>query len=263
VEGPKRILFSTDFGKPAKMACEDVELLARSFVARVDLVHVTTPSRQGPQSSRSREQRMTRLEGCRDGLRRCGVDVGQLCIFEGSAAESILHGISALGSDLVVIGAGDRASDWVTGPTAETVARFATCPLWISRTREPGSTLRAVVGVDPSGASREALLTAQLFGRALDLKLELVHAAPPEDASASTAQAALEALVAGVDPGLVVQSERGPAAHVLERRCRGAFLLVLGRRGPGGLRRTFLGGTAERLVRSAPCSLLLSRPVPL
>jgi nucleotide-binding universal stress UspA family protein len=57
---------------------------------------------------------------------------------------------------------------------------------------------------------------------------------------------------------LVVEGDAGPAL------CRvaadvGAFALIVGSRGRGGLKRAFLGSVSDYVVRNAPCPVVVSR----
>jgi universal stress protein A len=69
-----------------------------------------------------------------------------------------------------------------------------------------------------------------------------------------------------IAPGRVAgESVAGEAAGEIVRFAqRGAFdLVVMGTHGRTGLRRLVLGSVAEKVVRTAPCSVLVVRPVQL
>ena len=61
--------------------------------------------------------------------------------------------------------------------------------------------------------------------------------------------------------GLQTEAVRGHAAHAIVEYARqvGADLVIVGQRGHSGVLRHLLGGTADRIVDSADCSVLVVR----
>jgi universal stress protein E len=263
VRGFRRILLATDFGKSSTLATADALRLAQAFGSAIDLCHAVRANREPAARSPLCEQARLRLEKCREELSAAGVHVDELRVPKGSAAETILHVADELESDLVLIGSGDRSTDWASGPTAETVARFSWRPVWVSRPRSEGRG-QVLVGVDFSEASKKALHLGSALAAKLGAPFEVVHVVEASELAEDElrARAELVAFVATCDvrPTSEPRCARGRASDVLAREGRGAQLLVLGRTGLGGLRRSFVGGTAERLLRRAPCSLLLTSP---
>ena len=229
MSGMTRILLATDYDSSSQAASQDALMLAALFGATLELCHAVPTLRDLSRRSRVHVQAHERLGRLASELADNGTPIGELRVAEGSAAEAILHTADALSSDLIVLAAGDRSPAGDTGPTAETVARFAKQPVWVSRPRARDAR-RVVCGVDHSGASREALRLARDLAEFLGASQRLF-------------------------------TESGTPRDVLLRASEGAFVLVLGRNGVTGLRRVFLGGTAERLLRRAPCSLLLTSPL--
>lgn len=278
--GLLRILLATDFGNAAALARGDAALLSRTHSVPVDVVHVHASVPRTKLSAEVRDARtQAHLNECREALLREGAQIGELRVSSGSAAETVLHTAEALDSSLIVIGAGDRAhGEQGTGATAETVARFARQPVWISRPRREPGLAKVLVAVDRSEASREALGFAADLCERLAATLVIVHVLEHPDWSpgADTKRGELaeheERSVAALADFLTsaerselsaaVRHEWGRPSEVLQRLARDekSDLLVVGRTGLGGLRRVFLGGTAERLLRSTPCALLLTSP---
>jgi len=267
-------LLATDFGRSAALARDDAAMLARAYSAPVDLVHVHAAVGR-TEASRAAQRARTgqHLAECRAALVASGVSVGEVRVTQGSVAEALLHTAEALDTSLVVIGSGDRThGEPGTGATAETVARFARQWVWISRPRRQPGLTRVLCAVDCSDASLEALAVAADLSARFAATLEVIHVlehpdfGPDADTGsgelaehARTSLAAVNELVAG---RAAVHAEWGRASEVLTRLASNpkCDLLVIGRTGVGGLRRVFLGGTAERLLRAAPCSLLLTSP---
>jgi universal stress protein A len=133
--------------------------------------------------------------------------------------------------------------------------------------------------VDYSDASRTALVEAAELARRIDGKLTVVSVseiepaavtfdAPPVTSRQETGEArrALDRWVgdaAAIAPGRV----RGellsgePATEIVKFLRDGRFdLVAMGTHGRRGLERLMLGSVTERVVRAAPCSVLVVRP---
>lgn len=259
--GIARILLATDFGAPAKVAEGDAALLSRAFRVPVDLVHVHASAPHTRLSAEALAQRTeARIAECRAALRALGAESGRDHVTTGSAAEAILHTAEAVDAGLVVIGGGEQPHE-VTGTTAETVARFARAPVWVSRRRAQPELQRILVAADHSESALAAYRAAHDLARRVAAQIVVVHVREHEAGESAEALAEfLSAASAGAKPELLV--ERGRASEALAKSVldTGADLLVMGRVGLSGLRRVFLGGTAERLLRRCRCSLLLTSP---
>ena len=136
---------------------------------------------------------------------------------------------------------------------------------------------RILVSIDFSDLSRAALAWALAYRAGEPHELHLVHVVEDSlvdvfstrasrDLSeemallAREAEAELLKLAADSREGLVVHRHvlRGkPAARVVELATElGVELLVVGSAGRQGLERALLGSVAERIVRTAPCSVV-------
>lgn len=182
------------------------------------------------------------------------------------------------------------------GSTARAVVRQARCSVLTIR-RQPGSAAlrilsqakpvyperptwrRILVPLDFSLTSLRALNVAVPLVRASGAHCDLLHViepkvpfagldgamlAAPMPASASDVQRQLlrvcERFVpAALDTTLLVAEGR-PAATIVERaQARAADLIVLSTHGRTGLKRLWLGSTAEQVVRHATCPVLVVR----
>jgi nucleotide-binding universal stress UspA family protein len=253
----RRILVATDFGIAARHALSDASRLAQGFGAEVDVVHVLPARKEATAHPKvaARLEQVTR-ELIPDPI------VRRSTISYGSAAETILYVAERSGADLIVIGAGDQARHSVTGPTAETVARFAALPVWVSRPIGPERISSVMCALNASPGSREALRVALLLRERFSAKLELAHVCEEDSPAPDREVSALEKELAerGV-ADLPLHVAKGRASDELYRMAgeRQVDVMVMGR-SSGGLRRVFLGGTAERLLRRLPAALLLTTP---
>jgi nucleotide-binding universal stress UspA family protein len=141
---------------------------------------------------------------------------------------------------------------------------------------------RLCCAVDFSEASRAAMREATELARRSDAGLELLHVlldpAPVAPGPDLTDQRPSFLDVASAELRSTLASWQGEAEHVLGRavnatvlpgspadeivrfaRERGPDLLVLGTHGRRGVERLLLGSVAERVVREAPCSVLVVR----
>ncbi|RIH89703.1 universal stress protein [Calidithermus roseus] len=134
---------------------------------------------------------------------------------------------------------------------------------------------RIVVGFDGSESSRKALLEALELARAFQGEVHAVAVVrPPEfaelegevEGALNQAQAALSeafswARAAAHKHGVALHLHRrvGHPAEVLMRYAeeQGADLMVLGRRGLTPVQRWMLGSVSERVLRYAPCPVMV------
>jgi nucleotide-binding universal stress UspA family protein len=135
---------------------------------------------------------------------------------------------------------------------------------------------RILTAVDFSPKSLEAFRVAVETARAHSASLHLLHViearpAVPVEASAEIfqkAKTAVEQLVASSQPALeettfTTEIASGRAFDEILSRAREwrADLIVLGAKGTTALEDIILGGTAEQVMKEAPCSVLIVRPM--
>ena len=134
---------------------------------------------------------------------------------------------------------------------------------------------RILCAVDFSADSLEAFRLAAEMARLHSASLHLLHvieAQPVMPAGVEIrildeANAAMEKLVASADSSLddlalATEVTNGLASVEIVERAREwrAELIVLGSTGVTSLEEIIIGGTAERVVKEAPCSVLIVRP---
>jgi nucleotide-binding universal stress UspA family protein len=134
---------------------------------------------------------------------------------------------------------------------------------------------RILTAVDFSGTSLEAFRVAAEMASAHSVALHLLHVieALPSGTGEATmefvqkANQAVEQLVTSSQPTLekvtlTTEVASGRAFDEIVNRARDwrADLIVLGTKGTTSLEQIFLGGTAEHVIKEAPCSVLIVRP---
>lgn len=188
-------------------------------------------------------------------------------------------------ADLLVVGAHaqDLLGRIALGSVAEAVARDSTTPVLVVREGAEGSPAveRVLVSVDVSDPNDTALEAANDLSNALGARLEAIHvvatpihlpayrgggtasevAQDVENRIRDEAPRALRALVSSTlgKSAAIHVAYGSPAAEVL-RVARPADVIVCGTHGRGLLGRLVLGSVSQKLLREAPCPVLVVRP---
>jgi nucleotide-binding universal stress UspA family protein len=276
--GFSRILFATDLGSGARRSLARVSQLARAYGSEVLLVHVTTGWHAFVTSGLAQLHAQERLTSWAGELEREGIQT-RVRVYRGSPADVVLEIADLERSELILIGAGDVWHERRRlGSTAHAIALGARRPVWIDVACAEGAVKRIICGVDGSEASRAALAVARELARRLDTPWIVAAGLTGPDSVVPGASAEehalelesyrhqriaeLEAFLASADVGPNVERhfEWGRGSEVLRdlaQECA-ADLVVVGRTGASLLRRVLLGGTPERLLRDAPCAILLA-----
>jgi nucleotide-binding universal stress UspA family protein len=231
-----------------------------------------------------------RLEEIVAGLRGRGL-AAEALFRTGRPFSEIAEAARATGADLVVLTTHGFTGlkHVLLGSTAERVLRHASCPVWVLR--DPGSEgdppsandgiglRRVLVPVDFSDCSARALAYATGVARQFDASLELLHVTELpfldptmaevdthalEEGARQSAQAQLDKVLADLKAGGTAATGRlvsgAPWHEITEQARREATdLIVVGTHGYTGLKHVLLGSTAERVVRHAPCPVLVVR----
>jgi universal stress protein A len=134
-----------------------------------------------------------------------------------------------------------------------------------------------LVPLDMSEMSLKALRYAVPFAKQFDAKLTVVHVVelpayspelpyPPELSPHQTSEVKKELkticeanIPSDVQTHLVVHHDFAPDAIVKEARKTKADLIIVSTHGRTGLKHVFLGSVAEKIVRHAPCPVLVVR----
>jgi nucleotide-binding universal stress UspA family protein len=202
------------------------------------------------------------------------------------AVDGILRVAVERSPDLVVMGSRGLGpvSSVVLGSTARTLALLSPVPVLIVRGRGTAPR-RVLVAVDGSEPSRAALSAFARLPHVTGIVVELLHVLPVHDwsglpvraeelaelreaqdrAESDAADRLLQSSAKSLPNGVEIRmaKERGAVTDTIRAHADSleADLIVLGSRGLSGPRRTFWGSTAERVIVTAGCSVLLA-PVP-
>lgn len=197
-----------------------------------------------------------------------------------NAAPAIIDYADEHDVDLIVMGSHGRRGfrRLVLGSVTAEVVRYARRPVLVVRhdadMAPPREVDRIVVPVDFSPATEGALAVASGLARRLDVPIELLHAIEPipyvhmvypvaldHEEFKSSAQRRLDEIAEeldgsrDVDTTIVVDTPDRAVADAAHRTS--SPLIVMASHGHSGLARALLGSTTERLLRSAPCPVLV------
>jgi nucleotide-binding universal stress UspA family protein len=208
----------------------------------------------------------------------------EVAVEVGAPYAEIVRRAEASGVQLVVVGGHthSRFADLLLGDVTEYVVRHAACSVLVARAHE--ATRRIVVGTDLSARAAVALEAAveqarhllghvflvhslgELFGRETvrgmiadwDL-MPIERELPNPERLEAQRRLALQLARYRVDGDIDVRGGDPAAAIVDAARTLDADLVVVGATGAGALRRALLGSVTEKVVRTAPCSVLVVR----
>jgi nucleotide-binding universal stress UspA family protein len=210
-------------------------------------------------------------------------------VHEGRAAETILDRASALPADLIAIGARglSEPNAFRLGATAHKVAAHAGCAVLAAKPMAHGSLASVVLAVDGSAEAQQAMEWACTLALPRGSQVAVISVAEVESnfpaGSANEREYALSADLALMQRALLHTSETQvwaaldrlhmsgtqirtivrtgqPAAEIVRiAQEQDADLLIIGARGQTRAEPFPLGGVAEKLIRFAPCSVLVAR----
>ena len=290
----KRILVATDLSESSAEALRQASAVALSTGAELAVGHVL-PYLLGvstffPQQNAENAFRMANLEGevraaVETQVAACVAGAKpEVFIDRGSEYAGIVQRAEAWSADLVIVGSKGRTGlpRLLLGSVAEQVVRHAHCPVLVARpTLHHGVVL---VATDLSDPSMPAVAAGAAEARRRKAKLVVLHAVEfgsvevaleeivmdltqrdkgwklDEQLRASVEGRLRDALAQCNAQGEARVVDGVPAAAVVRAADDlGAELVVIGTRGRTGLARVALGSTAERIVRTAACSVLAVR----
>ncbi|MFW6089431.1 MAG: universal stress protein [Gemmatimonadota bacterium] len=197
-----------------------------------------------------------------------------------NAAPTIVDYADANDVDLIVMGSHGRRGfrRLMLGSVTAEVVRSARRPVLVVRHEEdaapPTEVDRLVVPVDFSPASQQAVDVAVELAATLDVPIELLHAVEPipyvqmaypiavdDGEFKAHAQRRLDEMVEKLDTTGEVRTtiavDMAEQAVIDAAYRSSAPLVVMASHGHSGLARVLLGSTTERLLRNAPCPVLV------
>jgi len=296
----RRILAAVkDPGARSLPAVNKAVQLARSLAADLELFHaIDSPyytdmlgmAAQHTQRLEcdERSEYLQRLErvAARARLHTGKVSVSAECDYP--AYEAIVRRALEIGADLIVAEchAGRRVAQGLLKLSDWELLRLSPVPVLLVKRTRPYHRPTILLALDPSHAfakpaklDEEILATGGAVSAALHGTLHAVHAyatasaglAGPGPAAALRAQAAAMSAAASLD-GALRSADVAPARRHLipgdpttavrdAARRLGADIVVTGAVSRSGLKRAFIGNTAERLLDCLSCDLLIVKPV--
>lgn len=288
------MLVAFDFGEASLEALREGRALAHHLGAELGVVHVVpaTPDLGAlfPEGSLSvaADERAgvaaVRAEIEAHARTQLRLELGTVFVERGTPYAEIVRRAESWDADYVIVGSHGRSGlgRWVLGSVAERVVRYAHCSVLVARGgSRPGVVLVATdlsplslpaVAAGAAAAQRsgsklvvmsvlewpgvESGAWAGLFGA-----LPVIPSEETRDQLRDAARRIIEGALssAGAQGEVLLAEGSAPAEIVGASETLGAELLVVGTHGRTGLERLALGSVAERLIRSATCSVLAVR----
>ncbi len=286
----RRIVAATDFSETAARGLEWAEAVARRHGAGLTVVHAFMPPAVIPdyaffdpgQVDLLRRTAERRLETLVAGIRKRGIAAAGA--FEiGSSAAAVARAARRAKADLLVIGTRGTTGfrHLMLGSVAERLLRQAEMPVLAVHPGDARPVRPARTVLVPTDFSRDARSAAFAAARLLGKtgRIVLVHAChltydysvlgdvPPaaffrrvQEAVRKKLEAEARRLAKAVGRVDVAVRLGFPVDVILdEARGVGADMIAMGTHGRSGLKRLFLGSTAERVVQHAKCPVLAVR----
>ena len=285
----KTILCPVDFFPASDAAVSYAAGLAANYEAGIHLVHVITPLPvmpyeyaidTSPIMKSMQDTAKAELQDLAARIKGAGVFVDHE-VRAGDVYEEIKRSIEIVKPQIVVMGTHGRrgVERWFMGSTTERLLRHSPVPLiTISGAGEkPGTPRfrRILVTTDFSEGTADALAYAFSVAQENESQITLLHVV--HDVAADVSGKYRESLMQGVqkqlDDLVPVEAttwcdvntnvEAGVPYRIILRvlEDQKIDLLVMNIHGKGMLDRALLGSTAERVVRVAPCPVMLIPPL--
>lgn len=272
-----KILFATDFSPMTRMITALVKQLQEKISCDISFVHVI-PSRWKEffSSGLCKKSALQRLQTWQKEVSK-NADKKKLHVEYGNAADIIVHLSEQLKSDLIIIGGKglDKQGRYKTGATVESVVRYAEQSILVCKAPTIERILCGIDGSENSAAAlNEAIKLCNLFSASLRIVfvLSTINFNPlgmEEKEIEIKEEKYRQKEVEGIQEFLKkfdftgVQVEEhflwGTPANVILDMAEdfNHDLIVVGAKGQSALRHVLIGSTAEKVLRHAPCSLLV------
>ncbi len=290
----RHILLPIDFSESSLAAIPYAQTLARSYGAKLTLLHIVVPPPYpdwGYANLAIRDAKLVaaareKLESIRNQFDRESQSIESLLIRPGEPEVKITDTAAKRQSDLILIPTHGRSAvpHALLGSTAELVVRHAPCPVMtfkrahLLNSPAPPDIKRILVPVDFSSGSKKALRYAVAMAKKFQASITLLHVVYTT-LPANITQAAMMQEYArweNLSEQLLQKMRRteipeemqvetvvrtgSPYYEVTQFAEREQFdLIVLSTHGHSGLKHFLLGSTAERIVQHAGCPVLVVR----
>lgn len=278
-----RVLVATDLSNAADVALREGASLAAAENGVLAIVHAVPqpfletwlPHRPAKDAARLAAQAS---ELVRERARSLVGDRAEIFVDDGVDYAAIIKRAEAWAADVIVLGSHGRSGiAHAFGGVVERVLRHAHCSVLVARAFAgrgwvlaasdlSGASLGAITAAAGEARRREARLEVVFAVGFLDLEMRYVlevatpSSAPPPEVL-DTASRELSECVSRLKVDATCKVlDRSPAAAILgEAEGLGAELVVVGACGRTGLSRLALGSVADRVARTAACSVLVVR----
>lgn len=277
---PRKVLLATDLSARCDRAFDRAADLCEKWRGTMVVAHALEPEveispavqRTVPSSRRAaREAVLIAQQQVREDLLDRKIPF-EVYIEESEPIEFILRLWRETQSELIVTGTArsETLGRFLLGTTVEKLARHSSAPILVVKTRPRHMYRTLLVATDFSDASRTALITAaKLFP---DAAITLVHCTRAilgglrDQKSGGGRQLAqmdchdfLSTLPSELRHRLVVLIEEDSLENQVDAffADRGLDLLVIGSKGRGAVAHALLGSTADRLLSTARCDVLV------
>ena len=284
------ILCPTDLTADSDEALRYAIALSRAYNAELLLLHCDLTGAQTPSYDENADTIRKALQKHSGSENLNGLDWKSLVVTCDDAGEAIAREAARYCVDLIVMRSRRRPHRAaLLGSTAESVSRTAPCPVLVMHTDERDwvtgddtriELKRVLVAYDFSDYSELALNYALSFAQEYQSELHLLHVLPPFSLNESeiswyplgregTYHKAAHRLQKAVPPeahlwceikhGVV---EGQPYREILNYAEKNKIdLICLGAHGAGFGMRTLFGSNVDRVLRQAPCPVLVTRPL--
>lgn len=290
---PTRILVPTDFSACAEEALAFAARLARTYQAKIRLLHIltvldTVQDTPDDTAIASELRRELQEDAHRQITESARMDAANDIHIEPVLRKSLAVAPSILGeavvweADLIVLGTHGRKglNYLLMGSVAEEVVRRAPVSvLTVNHVEGKEPHIRRILApTDLSDHAAQAVEGAKELARQYGAALDLLHVVEPIPFPASISMGAwaftdyipdlrkhlqdkLEDLASGDGFTTEMHIENGHAAKTITHFAEEheSDLIVMATHGLSGLARFFIGSTTERVVRTAPCPVLTIR----
>ena len=210
-----------------------------------------------------------------------GFDPDQACLILGAPHHEIVELARRIDADLIVVGASEAGAIHraFLGSTADRLVRKAPCPVLVVRSETGFPPMQALVPVDLSPASAEALRWGQSFlrqiGGAAPAEITALFVFNPLEVAGSLqftegqmlrfAREEMSRFVAVSTPPPTSLSCRVVTGYPREEILfaaseQQADLVILGTHGHSGLERMMIGSVAAQVLERAACNVLVVPP---
>jgi nucleotide-binding universal stress UspA family protein len=288
--GFHRIVCPVDFSADSDEALRYAIALAKDYQAKLFILHCAEGSELAGFSNRaSIKEAIESFVHKYAGSTETGDFSWSIVLVEGDPAEAITVKAAELSADLIVMRSRRRPNAVLLGSTAESVSRMAPCPVFVSHPQEQDwvgrstevNLKRVLVAYDFSGDSELALAYGLSFAQEYQTELHLLHVLPerkkfkaPElsflpinsDKNFEDAVCRLSSIIppeamAWCEIKQVIR-EGLPYREILNyAEEQHMDLICIGASGTDYGMHTLFGSNADRVLRQAPCPIIIARPL--